>query len=504
MERRSYGSRGGGYGGSRGGGYGGGRGGRGGRGGGRGGWRYSSSAEYGSAEHSHGQRARHLASSHSKSGFGKQKRELQKHHTVNHYSAIVQHLEDRVVQPEDDMPPALQPHPAFTRFMRPPTEMTQNPANAITKDCVRRLRPKGEAINSIAWCCEWTPDGRRLISGHSSGHLIMWYSSTFHFETIVEVGSGIRSLKWNKDGTWMLTGDDEGRIKYWQVTIKNVCEFKPHKNPIRQIDFSPNNRKFCTCSDDSTVRVFDFETFSEDRVLRGHGADVRTVAWHPMLSLIASGSHDNQQPLKLWDPRAGENLATLYNVHRDSVTNVKWSPDGNALLSASRDSLIKLYDIRMMKEVHTYRAHRKEVNSLAWHPLYEDMFVSGGADGDLHFWLQGTETPIGSMERAHEAHIWDLSWHPLGHVLASSSNDQSLKCWARNLPGDDMVYNDVAENILTDEVRQHREDRTRALIEGEGLPTTERAQAPMTAAMPHAMPAPSKPSSAYTSLPGLN
>lgn len=78
-----------------------------------------------------------------------------------------------------------------------------------------------------------------------------------------------------------------------------------------EFSFSPTSNKFCTCSDDTTVRVFDFETFNEERTLSGHGADVRSVAWHPTLSLIASGSHDNQQPLKLWDPRASENLATL-------------------------------------------------------------------------------------------------------------------------------------------------------------------------------------------------
>eukprot|EP01147_Barroeca_monosierra_P004335 gene4335-6639_t len=453
------------YGRNRGGG-GGGRGGRGRLGGGNfrgnGGWKQPRE----SGENIQGQRAHHIIQSHSKNEFAKKKRELHKRATVNHFSSIIQHIEDRSVQPADIITPSLQPHTAFAPYMRPPTSLPMNPANAITKDCILRLKPKGDASNSIAWCCEWTPDGRRLISGHSTGHLLMWYTSTFHFETIVTVGTGVRCMRWNRDGTWMLTGDDNGSIKYWQVTIKNVCEFQPHKQPVRQIDFSPTSNKFCTCSDDTTVRVFDFETFNEERTLSGHGADVRSVAWHPTLSLIASGSHDNQQPLKLWDPRASENLATLYNVHRDSVMDIKWNANGHWLLTASRDSLIKLVDIRMMKEVHVYRAHQKEVNSLAWHPIHEQLFVSGGANGDVFFWMQGSETPVGDLEKAHDSHIWDVSWHPLGHILSTSSNDQSMKCWARNLPGDDLLYSEMPENLLTEEAKEHRRKRMEALVEG--------------------------------------
>ncbi len=43
----------------------------------------------------------------------------------------------------------------------------------------------------------------------------------------------------------------------------------------------------------------------------GHGADVMSVDWHPRKGLLASGSKDNQQPVKLWDPKSGQSVATL-------------------------------------------------------------------------------------------------------------------------------------------------------------------------------------------------
>jgi polyadenylation factor subunit 2 len=41
----------------------------------------------------------------------------------------------------------------------------------------------------------------------------------------------------------------------------------------------------------------------------GHGWDVKCVDWHPSLGVVVSGSKDNL--VKMWDPRSGDNVATL-------------------------------------------------------------------------------------------------------------------------------------------------------------------------------------------------
>ncbi len=38
----------------------------------------------------------------------------------------------------------------------------------------------------------------------------------------------------------------------------------------------------------------------------------------------------------------------------------KWNSNGNWLLTGSRDHLVKLFDIRMMKELQAFRGHKKE------------------------------------------------------------------------------------------------------------------------------------------------
>ncbi|CAK5029023.1 unnamed protein product [Meloidogyne enterolobii] len=115
---------------------------------------------------------------------------------------------------------------------------------------------------------------------------------------------------------------------------------------------------------------------------------------------------------------------------------VQWNKNGNWLLTGSRDHVIKLYDVRMMREVQTFRGHKKEVTALAWHPVHEGLFVSGGGDGALGYWLVNNDKELALLEQAHDMAIWTLEWHPMGHILATGSNDNNTKFWTRNRPGD--------------------------------------------------------------------
>lgn len=119
--------------------------------------------------------------------------------------------------------------------------------------------------------------------------------------------------------------------------------------------------------------------------------------------------------------------------------DLKWNDNGNWLITASRDHLLKLFDLRNLNtEVQTFRGHKKEASSVAWHPAHEGLFASGGSDGSIMFWHVGADKEVGAIEQAHDSIVWTLAWHPLGHILCSGSNDHSSKFWTRNRPGDMM------------------------------------------------------------------
>ncbi|XP_011647633.1 pre-mRNA 3' end processing protein WDR33-like [Pogonomyrmex barbatus] len=365
---------------------------------------------------------------------GKRLRKSVMRKTVDYNSAIIKSLENRVWQRDYRDRRALQPDVIYYPDLLPPPSYIDNPINAVTTRFVKTATNK---MRCPIFCMAWTPEGRRLVTGASSGEFTLWNGLTFNFETILQAhDSPVRTMVWSHNESWMVTGDHAGYVKYWQSNMNNVKMFQAHKEAIRGLSFSPTDHKLATCSDDGTVRIWDFLRCHEERILRGHGADVKCVHWHPQKSLVISGSKDNQQPVKLWDPKTGQSLATLH-AHKSTVMDVKWNENGNWLVTASRDHLLKLFDLRnLSQEVQTFRGHKKEASSVAWHPSHEGLFCSGGSDGAILFWHVGADKEVGAIEQAHDSIVWTLAWHPLGHILCSGSNDHTSKFWTRNRPGD--------------------------------------------------------------------
>ncbi|XP_053201319.1 pre-mRNA 3' end processing protein WDR33-like [Panonychus citri] len=367
---------------------------------------------------------------------GKRLRKAIARKTVDYNTSIVNMLETKIWTKNHYDRRAIQPDYGYYPQLLPPMSFVDNPVNCVTTKFVRTSTNK---MRCPIFCVLWTPEGRRLVTGASSGEFTLWNGLTFNFETILQAhDSAVRAMVWSSNDMWMVTADQSGNVKYWQSNMNNVKMFHAHDDPIRGVSMSPSGNKFATCSDDGTIKIWDFFNCIEDRTLRGHGSDVKAVDWHPEYDLIVSGSKDSQQPIKLWDSRSGTNLATIH-AHKSTVMDVKWNQNGNWLLTASRDHLIKIFDIRnVTTEMQVFRGHKKEACCLAWHPVHESLFASGGSDGSILFWLVGTEKEVGGMELAHDSVVWSLSWHPLGHILASGSNDHTCKFWTRNRPGDRM------------------------------------------------------------------
>lgn len=51
--------------------------------------------------------------------------------------------------------------------------------------------------------------------------------------------------------------------------MNNLTAWSGHREAIRGLSFSPDDGRFATASDDSTIRIWSFEESREERVLTG-------------------------------------------------------------------------------------------------------------------------------------------------------------------------------------------------------------------------------------------
>ena len=215
----------------------------------------------------------------------------------------------------------------------------------------------------------------------------------------------IRTAAWSHNENWLLSGDDSGTIKYWQTNLNNLKAVNAHSEPVRGVAFAPTDLKFCSCSDDTTVKVWDFARAQQISLLSGHGGDVKSVDWHPHKAMLASGGKDSL--VKLWDAKSGGAVATLH-AHKNQVSCVKWNANGNWLVSGCRDSTLKVFDIRTLREISNFRGHARDVTTVTWHPQHESLLTSGGFDGSILYWVVGGagDGPQAEVRGGHEAAIW--------------------------------------------------------------------------------------------------
>ncbi|KAF9009515.1 WD40-repeat-containing domain protein [Cyathus striatus] len=338
--------------------------------------------------------------------------------------------------------PYIRPAPPYVIDLLPPKAYPENPSTSL---CTKFVHTSTNKIRCPVNVVTWTPEGRRVLTGSTSGEFTLWNGLTFNFETILQAhDSPICTMSFTHSGNYLASADKSGVIKYFEPNMNNLTAWQgsSSREAIRGISFSPDDMRFATASDDSSVRIWSFAESRVESVLTGHGWDVKCVQWHPSKGLLVSGSKDNQ--MKFWDPRTGTCLSTLH-LHKNTIQALSWSPNGNLVASASRDQTVRVFDIRAMKEFRILKGHKKEVCSVAWHPVHP-ILVSGGSEGAILHWdLSAPDPPFGNqpvlppratLSQAHDSNVWSLTYHPLGHLLVSGSNDHTTRFWSRERPGD--------------------------------------------------------------------
>ncbi|CAG2116343.1 unnamed protein product [Medioppia subpectinata] len=170
---------------------------------------------------------------------GKRLRKAIARKTVDYNSSVTKMLESRVWQRDHRDCPALHPDVGYYTEMVPPLNMLDNPSNCITTKFVRTSTNK---MRCPIFCVLWTPEGRRLVTGASSGEFTLWNGLTFNFETILQAhDSAVRVMTWSRSDHWMVTADQTGYVKYWQSNMNNVKMFQAHKEPVRAIRCAPTH-----------------------------------------------------------------------------------------------------------------------------------------------------------------------------------------------------------------------------------------------------------------------
>ncbi|OUL20117.1 hypothetical protein BV378_30415 [Nostoc sp. RF31YmG] len=158
------------------------------------------------------------------------------------------------------------------------------------------------------------------------------------------------------------------------------------------------------------------------RTLVGHSGWVVAVAFTPDGKYMISGSEDST--LKVWNWQIGEELRTLTG-YSGRVNNVTLTQDGKYVISGSEDSTLKVWNWQNGEELRTLAGHSDWVSALAPDGKY---VIFASSDSTLKVWNWQTGEPLRTFV-GHTSYVSALALTPDGKYVISASYDNTLKVW---------------------------------------------------------------------------
>ena len=321
----------------------------------------------------------------------------------------------------------------------------------------------------------WAPNGLKVASGCKRGDVIIWNATTG-----AQMGrklSGhkqwITCIAWeplhlNGECVKLVSSSKDGDLRIWNSQTM-LCDFvlSGHLQSVTCVKWSGEGFVYSS-SQDRTIKVWDPTSGQVKKNLQGHAHWVNTLAlnsdyvmrigaFEPKDASILPTTFSNVDPEKLkaeakvkfdlfsksnperlvsgsddftlflWEPLKSPKSINRMTGHQALINDVRFSPDGRLLSSASFDKSIKVWNGRDGKFLYSLRGHVASVYQLAW-SADSRLIVSASEDSTIKCWQDGKlllDLP------GHADQVYAIDWSPDGQCVASGSKDRTLKIWRR-------------------------------------------------------------------------
>jgi len=276
-----------------------------------------------------------------------------------------------------------------------------------------KLSPKGDRVTTCSdedtvriWDVE-TGICRQILRGHHDRVLCIAYSP---------------------QGNQVATGDYIGKVRLWNTeTGECIQTLTDHNHSISSIAYSPSGEQIA-CGDGVTMRLWDVES--------GKCLHSYTLPYHLLQSVSVSGlvySPDGSQvscgakfTVYIWDTKTGVLDHTLTG-HTDNVNRVAYSPQGNQVVSTSKDTTVRVWDVATEECCHILIGHNVDVSFVTYSPR-GDQIASGDKNGSLKLWGMEARTCCWTLS-GHTERITKIVYSSQGDMIITASIDKSVRLW---------------------------------------------------------------------------
>ena len=307
--------------------------------------------------------------------------------------------------------------------------------------CVKKLRENSDRINCIDWCF----DNRKLVSANNGGAIIVWNVETSSKLVGIPLKSGwTQAVCFSPDGSKIACGGLDNLCSIFEVESIGGWHDKGgladttlqhHEGYISCIKYLDSDR-ILTSSGDGSIALWNISSHSVINTFNDHSHDVQSIATqfkpgkggNVDKNVFISGACDAQA--KLWDLRIGNGCVWTFEGHTSDINKIEWFPDNYGFLTASEDSMLKLFDIRCLKELNCYFSESYNNPCKDCDFSHSGRYIYASYDENPYCLIWDTISGKIIDELGPHASRLAIKMAPNGKYLATAAWDSIIRLWS--------------------------------------------------------------------------
>ncbi|KAK9236261.1 WD40-repeat-containing domain protein [Lipomyces kononenkoae] len=276
---------------------------------------------------------------------------------------------------------------------------------------------------------------------------VAWLPRTSKY-TLVGHRQAINTIAFHPVFSVLASGSDDTMIKIWDWELGELERtVKGHTKGVLDLDFGgrPGEELLASSSADLTIKLWDAnDEYKNVRTLKGHDHTVSCVKFHPDGERIVSASRD--KTLRIWAVKTGYCLRSIVG-HSDWIKEVVPTSDGELLLSVGADYMARITEVLTGDNRLTIAAHDHVIECCAIAPASSynyiatlseskrippasssfEYFATGSRDRTIKIWDVRGNLLLTLV--GHDNWVRSVVFHPGGKFLISAGDDKTIRCW---------------------------------------------------------------------------
>ncbi|NEQ40858.1 MAG: response regulator [Okeania sp. SIO3I5] len=266
------------------------------------------------------------------------------------------------------------------------------------------------------------PNNQIIASADDSGAVKLWSLRDNKPPTFCNHKSKITTVKFSPDGKILASADEDGNIKLWQTDGTELENHQIYNKKITALSFHPNSKILAFSNDDGNV---DFLSLNKSETPlpmppQDFGITGLNFSFDGKIIAFAQENH-----LEIYDQDFNQ---LALGRHSDRIISMDVSSNSHTLATVGADNNIKIWDFTDNKLLEKLSfSTNSTVTKISFSPDGE-ILASASEDCTIKLWnLNGEELAI---FKGHSKTITSISFSPDGQILASGSNDNTIKLWS--------------------------------------------------------------------------